>query len=112
MTITPPSGSRAGFTPKQVALRTAALILAISVTGDPAHRGKQVAAVHQLARTVVSEGLRVTFDGDRYYLTKPADPSSDSAQSALVGDGVLHVVGSADRLADLFVLVDQVTGRG
>lgn len=117
----PAATSTQGFSPRQVVLRTAAVVLAVSGSDDAsADRTKLVATVQELARRVVNAGLRVTFDGDRYYLTEPVPPGVDLAAPTQLhlGDSYstdtrgLHVVGTAEGLADLFELVDQVTGRG
>ena len=117
----PPATPTQGFSPGQLVLRTAAVVLAVSGSGDTASdRAKLAATVQELARRVVNAGLRVTFDGDRYYLTEPVSPGVDlaapiqlqlGASPPEVGPG-LRVVGTAERLADLFELVDQVVGRG
>ena len=110
-----------GFSPGQLVLRTVAVILAVSGSGDPyPDRAKLVATVQELARQVVTANLRVTFDGDRYYLTEPVSSGVDLAGpiQLQLGDSYskdargLRVVGTAERLADLFDLVDQVVGRG
>ncbi len=117
----PAATSTRGFSHRQVALRTVAVILAVSGSGDASpDRTKFVATVQELARRVVNANLRVTFDGDRYYLTEPVSPGVDLAAPTQLqlGDSYskdargLHVVGTAERLADLFELVDQVVGGG
>lgn len=107
------------FSNRQLALRTAAMILAISVSDYPSDdRQTLVVRIHELARRVISANLRVSFDGDSYYLTRPVPEWTEPSLpvQGVLGEsnarGGLQVIGLAENLSALFELVEHIANRG
>jgi hypothetical protein len=106
---------------RHAAVRMIAALIAVEApTSGTKHRGNKVALIHRLARRIAALGLRLTYDGDRYYVTYPAPTASPPGPHlGTLLDGVpgaitetLLVAGRADTLEELARLVDGLGTGG